>query len=139
MVADLNFATRTLGNASVFAAAEYAKDGLIAVSEYLGRTPWFYRMVDLIADAMAAEGRFPLPLCLCPFTPIGNGSSSGIIGRTPSCISGANPRGRQSRQPIGGEWTILTAFIDDTQIPVKISSIQAPPSCTIAPNGTIAQ
>lgn len=50
--ADLTFATRATGPASVFGAAEYAKDGLIAVSEYLGRTPWFYRMVDMIADAM---------------------------------------------------------------------------------------
>jgi len=50
--ADFNFATRAPGNASFFGAAEYAKDGLIAVTEYLGRTPWFYRMVDMIADAM---------------------------------------------------------------------------------------
>lgn len=49
---DFNLATRTLGPHSMFGAAEYAKDGLIAVTEYLGRTPWFYRMVDLIADAM---------------------------------------------------------------------------------------
>lgn len=50
--ADLTFATHEVGAASFFGAAEYAKDGLIAVSEYLGRTPWFYRMVDMIADAM---------------------------------------------------------------------------------------
>lgn len=50
--ADLNLATRQLGKASFFGAGEYAKDGLIAVTEYLGRTPWFYRMVDMIADAM---------------------------------------------------------------------------------------
>ena len=50
--ADLTFGTGATGPASVFGAAEYAKDGLIAVSEYLGRTPWFYRMVDMIADAM---------------------------------------------------------------------------------------
>jgi hypothetical protein len=25
----------------------------VAVTEYLGRTPWFYRMVDMTADAMA--------------------------------------------------------------------------------------
>jgi hypothetical protein len=49
---DFNLATRTLGPHSMFGAAEYAKDGLIAVTEYLGRTPWFYRMVDMIADAM---------------------------------------------------------------------------------------
>jgi hypothetical protein len=49
---DLNLATRRLGPHSLFGAGEYAKDGLIAVTEYLGRTPWFYRMVDLMADAM---------------------------------------------------------------------------------------
>ena len=31
---------------------EYAKDGMVAVTEYLGRTPWFYRTVDMTADAM---------------------------------------------------------------------------------------
>jgi hypothetical protein len=50
--ANLTFATQELGAASFFGAAEYAKDGLIAVTEYLGRTPWFYRMADLMADAM---------------------------------------------------------------------------------------
>jgi hypothetical protein len=50
--ADLTFADHKVGAASFFGAAEYAKDGLIAVTEYLGRTPWFYRMVDMIADAM---------------------------------------------------------------------------------------
>jgi len=50
--ANLNLATHDAGPASFFGAGEYAKDGLIAVSEYLGRTPWFYRMVDMIADAM---------------------------------------------------------------------------------------
>ena len=62
---DLNLAARTLGPHSFFGAGEYAKDGLIAVTEYLGRTPWFYRMVDLIADAMTEASvptRFgPLP------------------------------------------------------------------------------
>ena len=65
MPADLPFATHRPAAASFFGAAEYAKDGLIAVSEYLGRTPWFYRMVDMIADAMTAAqiaSRFgPLP------------------------------------------------------------------------------
>jgi hypothetical protein len=50
--ANLTLPTGTLGPASFFGAAEYAKDGLIAVTEYLGRTPWFHRMADLIADAM---------------------------------------------------------------------------------------
>ena len=49
---ELNLATQRAGAASFFGAAEYAKDGLIAVTEYLGRTPWFYRMVDMMADAM---------------------------------------------------------------------------------------
>ena len=50
--ANLDLMTHTSGPASFFGAAEYAKDGLIAVTEYLGRTPWFYRMVDMMADAM---------------------------------------------------------------------------------------
>src|SRR5687767_7743866 len=37
--ADLTLASHTVGAPSFFGAAEYAKDGLIAVSEYLGRTP----------------------------------------------------------------------------------------------------
>ena len=49
---DFSFATRAAGKPSFFGAGEYAKDGLIAVTEYLGRTPWFDRMVDMIADAM---------------------------------------------------------------------------------------
>jgi hypothetical protein len=63
--ADLKLADGGLGAASFFGAAEYAKDGLVAVSEYLGRTPWFYRMVDMMADAMTdapVPSRFgPLP------------------------------------------------------------------------------
>jgi hypothetical protein len=42
-----------LGPPSLFGAGEYAKDGLVSVTEYLGRTPWFHRMVDVTADAMA--------------------------------------------------------------------------------------
>ena len=49
---NLELATGKLGPPSMFGAGEYAKDGLVAVTEYLGRTPWFYRMVDMIADAM---------------------------------------------------------------------------------------
>jgi hypothetical protein len=41
-----------LGPMSLFGAGEYAKDGLLSVTEYLGRTPWFYRMVDMTVDAM---------------------------------------------------------------------------------------
>ncbi|MEB2361855.1 MAG: hypothetical protein HUU41_12680 [Bryobacteraceae bacterium] len=40
------------GPPSLFGAGEYAKDGLLAVTELLGRTPWYYRMVDMVADAM---------------------------------------------------------------------------------------
>lgn len=47
---DLN--TGELGPTSFFGAGEYAKDGLLAVTELLGRTPWFYRMVDMTADVM---------------------------------------------------------------------------------------
>lgn len=43
-----------LGPPSLFGAGEYAKDGLIAVTEYLGRTPFFHRMVDMTVDAMNA-------------------------------------------------------------------------------------
>ena len=50
---NLMFTTGELGPPSLFGAGEYAKDGLVSVTEYLGRTPWFYRMVDLMADAMA--------------------------------------------------------------------------------------
>jgi hypothetical protein len=50
--ANLDLATGELGPPSLFGAGEYAKDGLLAVTEYLGRTPWFYRMVDMVADAM---------------------------------------------------------------------------------------
>ncbi len=51
--ANLTFATAALGPPSLFGAGEYAKDGLVTVTEYLGRTPWFHRMVDLTVDAMA--------------------------------------------------------------------------------------
>ncbi len=50
---NLTFATGELGPPSLFGAGEYAKDGLVTVTEYLGRTAWFHRMVDLMADAMA--------------------------------------------------------------------------------------
>lgn len=56
--ANLEMSTGELGPPSLFGAGEYAKDGLLAVTEYLGRTPWFYRMVDMTADAM---NRAPVP------------------------------------------------------------------------------
>jgi hypothetical protein len=49
---NLDLTTGELGPPSLFGAGEYAKDGLVAVTEYLGRTPWYYRMVDMVADAM---------------------------------------------------------------------------------------
>ena len=56
--ANLEMSTGVLGPPSLFGAGEYAKDGLLAVTEYLGRTPWFYRMTDMVADAM---NRAPVP------------------------------------------------------------------------------
>jgi hypothetical protein len=41
-----------LGPMSLFGAAEYCKDGMIALTELLGRTPWYYRMVDMTAAVM---------------------------------------------------------------------------------------
>jgi hypothetical protein len=48
----LNLDTGAPGPPSLFGAGEYAKDGLVTVTEYLGRTPWFARMVGMVADAM---------------------------------------------------------------------------------------
>jgi hypothetical protein len=63
--AELDLASGTLGPASLFGAAEYAKDGLLAITELLGRTPWFYRMADMTADLMrqapVASDFGPLP------------------------------------------------------------------------------
>jgi len=50
--ANYDLATGALGPPSLFGAGEYAKDGLVSVTEQLGRTPWFYRMVDMTIDAM---------------------------------------------------------------------------------------
>jgi hypothetical protein len=62
---NLELKTRQLGPASLFGAAEYAKDGLIAITELLGRTPWFHRMAEMTAGLMRnapVESRFgPLP------------------------------------------------------------------------------
>ena len=61
----LNLDTGVAGPPSLFGAGEYAKDGLITVTEYLGRTAWYARMVDMVTDAMLAapvSSRFgPLP------------------------------------------------------------------------------
>ncbi len=56
--ANLEMSTGQLGPPSLFGAGEYSKDGLLAITEYLGRTPWFYRMVEMTADAM---NRAPVP------------------------------------------------------------------------------
>ena len=50
----LNLDTGVAGPPSLFGAGEYAKDGLITVTEYLGRTAWYARLVDMMADAMTA-------------------------------------------------------------------------------------
>jgi hypothetical protein len=47
-----DFDTRRAGEPRLFGAGEYAKDGLITVTEYLGQTAWFTRMVDMVVDAM---------------------------------------------------------------------------------------
>jgi hypothetical protein len=63
--ANLTLETGALGPPSLFGAGEYAKDGLITVTEFLGRTAFFHRMVDMIADAINAApvdsrwGRLP--------------------------------------------------------------------------------
>src|SRR5512143_2559512 len=49
---DLDLETGKLGPPSLFGAAEYAKDGLIAITELLGRTPWFDRMTDMTTSLM---------------------------------------------------------------------------------------
>ncbi len=58
---NLDLKSGQLGEVSLFGAGEYAKDGLLAVTELLGRTPWYYRMVDMTADVMKhapVESRF---------------------------------------------------------------------------------
>ena len=49
---ELALDTGRLGPPSLFGAAEYAKDGLLAITELLGRTPWFHRMADMTAALM---------------------------------------------------------------------------------------
>jgi hypothetical protein len=49
---NLDLAKGALGPMSLFGAAEWAKDGAVAVVELLGRTPWFYRMADMTAAVM---------------------------------------------------------------------------------------
>lgn len=39
-------------HSSMFGAGEYAKDGLIAITERMGRNAWYWRMHDMIVDLM---------------------------------------------------------------------------------------
>ncbi|MCX6624308.1 MAG: hypothetical protein NTY38_25240 [Acidobacteria bacterium] len=48
--ANLRLDTQTLGPPSFFGAGEYAKDGMVPVTELLGRTRWYYRMLDMMED-----------------------------------------------------------------------------------------
>ncbi len=48
--ANLRLDTQTLGPPSFFGAGEYCKDGMVPVTELLGRTRWYYRMVDMTDD-----------------------------------------------------------------------------------------
>jgi len=49
---NLRLDNHELGPPSFFGAGEYCKDGSVAVTELLGRTPWYYRMVDMTEDFM---------------------------------------------------------------------------------------
>ncbi len=49
---NLRLDTHELGTASFFGAAEYCKDGMVPVTELLGRTRWFFRMADMTEDFM---------------------------------------------------------------------------------------
>lgn len=47
---ELDLETGKPGAPSFFSAAEYAKDGMVPVTELLGRTAWYYRMVDSMKE-----------------------------------------------------------------------------------------
>jgi len=47
-----DFKTRKVGKISLFSGAEYMKDGVIPITEFLGRTPWFDRMLEIAAGVM---------------------------------------------------------------------------------------
>jgi hypothetical protein len=49
---NLDLVTGELAKPSLFGAGEYAKDGLVSVTERLGRTPWYDRMASMIDEAM---------------------------------------------------------------------------------------
>lgn len=71
---NLEMSTGTLGPPSLFGAGEYAKDGLITVTEYLGRTPWTGRLASLVAAAME---RSPIA---SKFGPLPSGADSELNG-----------------------------------------------------------
>jgi hypothetical protein len=62
---ELDLRSGRRGAPSFFGAGEYAKDGLVAVTELLGRTPWYHRMVDMMtgfrerAPVATRFGRLP--------------------------------------------------------------------------------
>lgn len=47
-----NFDTRQLGKISLFGGGEYMKDGLIPITEILGRTPFYERMLQIAEGVM---------------------------------------------------------------------------------------
>ena len=55
ILGNLDLKKGTLGPPSLFGAAEYAKDGLLAVTELLGRTPWFHRLATMTHDRRYLE------------------------------------------------------------------------------------
>ena len=50
--ANLRLDTHELGPPSFFGAGEYCKDGMVPVTELLGRTRWYYRMLDMTENFM---------------------------------------------------------------------------------------
>lgn len=49
---DYDVKTKKKWGFSMFGAAEYAKDGLVPITERLGRSAWYWRMHDMIIDLM---------------------------------------------------------------------------------------
>ncbi len=48
------FVTPTIDlDSIIFGSSEYAKDGLIPITEILGETPWYYRMLGITEDIIA--------------------------------------------------------------------------------------
>ena len=52
-------------DAILFGATEYAHDGLLAITEFLGPGPWSERMDELARDILG-QARFETPTCLLP-------------------------------------------------------------------------